>query len=97
MKPQIDKLVAAGWSAWLITLTARHKRGNKLSDAFAMFQQAWGLLTSGKAIAKKREAVGGLEYVRGYDLTHGRNGWHLHFHLVLLVGPYGGTGEAVAD
>lgn len=97
LKPQIDKLVAAGWSAWLITLTARHKRGERLSDAFAMFQKAWGLLTSGKAIAKKRADIGGLEYVRGYDLTHGRNGWHLHFHLVLLVGPGGGTGEAVAD
>jgi hypothetical protein len=97
LKPQIDGLVENGWSAWLITLTARHKKIDRLENAFSLFQIAWSRLTSGKAFNKKRAVVGGLEYVRGYDLTYGKNGWHLHFHLVLLVGPNGDTGEETAD
>jgi hypothetical protein len=29
----------------------------------------------------------GVEYIRGYDITHGENGWHPHIHAVFLFGP----------
>lgn len=40
----------------------------------------------GAAWDKKRPTAGFLGTVRGLEVTHGENGWHVHFHAVLAVG-----------
>lgn len=76
-----------GYSAWLVTLTVRHKRCDSLPDLLSALKKAWGRATSGRAWQAVRNA-GGLEYVRGYDVTHGEGaGWHPHLHLSLYLSP----------
>lgn len=88
LAPQLEKYVAAGWSAHLGTMTAHHNRDTPLCIAIEMFRKAWAYLKNGKAWNEKVKKCGGLEYVRGYDLTWTeRGGWHLHFHIVVLIGP----------
>lgn len=97
MEPQAAALAARGWSAWLLTLTVRHSRKNTLAELFDLFGLAWSGMTSGRAISLMRKRSGGFEYIRGYDATWSpRNGFHLHFHLVLFFGPAAGTGEEAA-
>lgn len=97
MEPQAAKLAAAGWSAWLLTLTVRHTRKNTLAELFELFGQAWSGMTAGRSVSLMRERSGGFEYVRGYDATWSpRHGWNLHFHLVLFFGPEAGDGEKSA-
>lgn len=97
MEPQAAKLAAAGWSAWLLTLTVRHTRKNTLAELFDLFGQAWSGMTAGRSISLMRERADGFEYVRGYDATWSqRHGWNLHFHLVLFFGPNAGDGEEFA-
>jgi len=97
MEPQAAALAAKGWSSWLLTLTVRHTRTNTLADLFDLFGRAWSSMTAGRSVSLMRQRAGGFEYVRGYDATWSpRNGWHLHFHLVLFFGPDAGDGRESA-
>ena len=79
-----------------MTLTLKHGRGDHLLDLFGGLSKAWSRITSGKNGQALRKA-GAPEYVRGYDLTWSpRHGWHPHVHVVLLLPPGHGTGEATA-
>jgi hypothetical protein len=93
LRPQIAALMEAGWTAWSITLTVSHDAGHDLAELWRVLGKAWSRLTSGKRWQEIRD-LGGVEYVRGSDLTHSpRHGWHPHMHLTLLLGPeHGGSG-----
>lgn len=95
LAPQIAERMEAGYSAWLVTLTVRHDRQSGLAEMFSGLGKAWSWLTSGRAWAEVRQA-GNPEYVRGYDLTDGDNGWHPHMHLTLLLPPGHGDGSGTA-
>lgn len=88
LKPQIAEKMEQGWTAHLLTLTLRHDFEDELSRLFDALNDAWKLTTSGRAWADWRgrgdEAV---QFVRGFDLTHGRHGWHPHLHILLLLPP----------
>lgn len=96
LAPQFNKLMGQGWTVWLITLTLRHEKGEALADLFDVLAKGWNRFRSGKAFVSLRDRAGGFEYVRGYDLTHGKNGWHPHLHLVVALGPGAGDGKDAA-
>lgn len=98
LAPQLNALVARGWTVWLATLTVRHKRGDDLGALLGLLAGAWAKLTQGKAFDKRRRAFGGFEYVRGYDWTFSQqHGAHPHIHAVLVFGPGAGDGRAEAE
>lgn len=96
LAPQFKALTDSGWSVWLVTLTLRHERGEKLSDLFDVLAKGWNRFRSGRGFQDLRDEAGGFEYVRGYDLTIGGNGWHPHLHLVVALGPAAGDGADLA-
>lgn len=88
LAPQIADLMLKGWSAWLLTLTVRHERGDGLSRLMDGLTEAWKGVTSGRAWSDWRgRGEGSAQFVRGFDVTHGRNGWHPHLHIMLLLPP----------
>lgn len=96
LRPQVAELMAAGWTAHLVTLTVRHARHHQLADLWEGLGRAWSRLTSGKRWAALR-AIGQPEYARGYDLTWSeRHGWHPHVHLSLYLPPAHGDGGDAA-
>ena len=96
LAPQVAARIEAGWTAWLVTLTLRHQRGDDLKALFAGLGAAWSRLTSGKN-GKALRRLGPPEFIRGLDLTwSARHGWHPHVHVVLLLPPGHGDGEATA-
>jgi hypothetical protein len=52
---------------------------------FGILGRAWGRLTSGRHWAALKK--GGVQYIRGYDITYGQHGWHPHIHAVFVFGP----------
>lgn len=85
-----------GGSAHLLTLTLRHDRKTDLAQALGALARAWSGMTSGKAWARLSN-IGEVQWVRGMDVTHGRNGWHPHVHVLLLLGEEFGTGDELAQ
>lgn len=96
LQPQVEAHVAAGYTAWLITLTIRHTRADDVAELFKLQTRAWAKVTSGKIWQSWREA-GDIQFVRGFDCTWGeRSGWHPHLHLMVLISPDHADPEALA-
>jgi Replication protein len=69
----------------LLTLTLRHSLGDDLRELNRARQRAWRALTAGKPWKALAARIGLAHYVRGTDDTHGRHGWHPHFHVLLFT------------
>lgn len=99
----VARHMGEGGTAWMVTLTARHKRHHDLAPLFDAVANGWRKLMSGRAWAgdPKRDFVGERDRlgvrgnIRSLEITYGtRNGWHPHLHVVLLLNNE--TGEELA-
>jgi hypothetical protein len=79
------KAVAAGKRVAMLTLTFKHSRGEALADLLADAQYGWHGLTSGKAWGNLKDRGGLFGWVRALEVTHGLNGFHPHYHVVVIV------------
>jgi hypothetical protein len=85
----------AGGGLAFLTLTLPHGRQDALADLLGGLQGAWRRLQQKSGYRVRREALG-LGAVRAVEITHGRNGWHPHLHLLLFAdAPL--TSDALAD
>lgn len=84
-KVELDALLsrarAAGKSVFLLTLTARHRRGVALRPFLAKLKSALDHMRTGRTW--RDLSLHGS--VTGTEVTHGDNGWHPHFHLLILM------------
>jgi hypothetical protein len=65
-------------------LTVRHTKGESLVDVFGALADAWRRMGKDRAFRPYWE---GLGYARAVEVTFGKNGWHPHAHLALVVPP----------
>lgn len=77
---------ALGLTVCLLTLTVPHGLGDDLAELVAQVLKAYSKLFTGKAGAKLRERIGLEGTIRAMEVTHGLNGWHPHFHVLLFLG-----------
>lgn len=80
----LEAVADTGGSAVLLTLTMRHRAGQRLTDLWSALSAAWGAVTSGRAWSAEQDRYGVLGWVRTVEATHGEHGWHLHVHAVLV-------------
>lgn len=69
----------------MLTLTARHTRRTKLAPFLGQLRDAWRVLVQSrqwKAFNADKLAGG---FAKALEITDGGNGWHPHFHVILLV------------
>jgi hypothetical protein len=87
---------AGGGRVALLTLTMRHKSGDRLADLWDGLSYAWGKVTSGRSWARVNERYGSADlasatlsrrigWARVVETTHGANGWHVHVHCALFL------------
>lgn len=79
----LSRARAAGHSVLMLTQTFQHQRGDVLSailDRFKDAQRRWRNRRDWSAL--KGVIVG---TVSALELTHGRNGWHPHGHILMVV------------
>lgn len=75
----------AGYRVGFITFTMRHHSGQSLAVLWACLSYAWGAVTSGKPWTKAKDRYGVVGYLRAVEVTHGRNGWHVHIHALVFL------------
>lgn len=74
-----------GYRVLLGTFTFSHKHGDRLKplrDAFAQALEKMRSTRRWKGITSRHGFVG---YVRGQEVTYGKNGWHPHCHELWIV------------
>ena len=69
----------------MLTLTARHRHGDDLKQQLAAMKKAKQRLRQRKAWRRIKGRIVGT--VTATEVTHGKNGWHTHFHEILLIQP----------
>jgi hypothetical protein len=87
----IEAHKATGGDVLLITLTNPHYLGDSLLALLAGQQRAMSRFNSTRAALALWDWLGCVGTVRAWEVTHGQNGWHPHFHLLAFVGA--GYGE----
>jgi len=72
----------SGGSAYLLTLTMRHHKGQRLASLWDAITAAWSAVTTGRAWME--DQAGMLGWARVVEVTHSpRSGWHVHVHALL--------------
>jgi hypothetical protein len=85
----------AGNSVYMVTLTMPHDYGDELGELLPVIADGFRAVISGRAWVKLRKAAGVKGTIRSAEVTHGRNGWHPHLHvLVFTEGDPGAEGLA---
>lgn len=72
-----------GFVPLLLTLTGRHRRADPLPQLLEGMKSAKKRFHQSRDWRAIKGQIGG--HVTATELTHGRNGWHLHYHALLLV------------
>lgn len=81
------------------SLTNWHSEGDRLRGLLDLQRDSWRRMTSAKVWRSAAEEKGGnrVGYVRPAELTVGRNGWHPHFHPIVLMKGSRSRAESLAS
>lgn len=74
-----------GGGILLVTQTLRHHQGDDLELMLDVLTKAQRRMVSSRWWTKVKKRFGVIGYVRTIEITHGRNGWHPHFHFVYFL------------
>ena len=66
-----------------LTLTTSNKKGQPLAPMVQAQKEALRVWKRDRRYVERRDSIEGV--VSAFETTHGGNGWHPHFHLLLLV------------
>lgn len=81
----ISAHMSCGGSVGFVTLTMRHRKGQRLADLWDALRDAWGAATSGKTWSKQKGRAGYVGHLRVVEVTYGANGWHVHVHALVFL------------
>ena len=68
----------------MLTLTIRHKRTDVLETLLKAFNSATSKMMTTKQYHEIRQEMGIIGRVKALEVTHGKNGWHPHAHIVIF-------------
>ena len=75
-----------GWTRLMITLTMPHTKAITLSNLLQNFSKGLSRLFSGEAWKTFKVNNDYIGMVRSEEILYGKNGWHPHQHIILVVG-----------
>lgn len=85
VKAGIDAALAHGYKVMLLTGTAPHGMGDDVRVVLAALKKAWNNTSQGRKGHAMRTDTGLVGSIRVLETTYGENGWHPHFHALLVL------------
>ena len=74
-----------GLKVMLATFTIPHGRGDDVDAIRKQMMKGWRHGSTSRAGKAMRKLIGLRGYIRVVEVTFGHNGWHPHFHVLLLL------------
>lgn len=74
-----------GIQVYMLTLTVPHGLGDDLGKILDSIHVAWKKTTQGKIGQTIKKSLGIIGTIKALEVTHGDNGFHPHFHVLLFV------------
>lgn len=84
LRQAIDKHQAAGGQVLLLTLTNPHTRTDDLDEMLDAQSRAMSRFNGHRLARSIWADMGCIGTVRAWEVTHGANGWHPHFHILIF-------------
>lgn len=82
----IETAKALGFKVMLGTFTVPHGLGDDLLVIRKLLQKVWGDWGTSHSKGKRmRREIGLVGCFRAFEVTYGLNGWHPHFHALLIL------------
>lgn len=69
------------------TFTLRHTANMSLEQVWNALSGAWKGFLSGKGWQSLKQEFNLAGWVRAVEVTHGKNGWHVHAHTIFFLQP----------
>lgn len=76
----VDQAYKTGLTVSMVTLTFPHYAAQTCKELRQKQRLALQYFRKGKAFDKLKQKLGYVGLIRGLEVTHGRNGWHIHTH-----------------
>lgn len=70
---------------YMLTLTVPHYKGDNLKVLLSGLETALTKFFGGRKAKAVFDQMGRIGHIRALEVTHGRNGWHPHFHLLIFT------------
>ncbi|AXH73844.1 MAG: replication protein [Inoviridae sp.] len=74
----------SGGMVYLLTLTNPHHHGDNLTQLLEGQKKALKYLWSDRKSKEKFKELGKVGHITSTEVTHGKNGWHPHYHILLF-------------
>lgn len=77
--------------AVFVTLTLRHRQGQSLRELWDAISACWRGVTAtaswrgGARMIGDKQRFGINHFIKSVEVTHGKSGWHVHQHVILLT------------
>lgn len=81
----LDSAKAQGLRVHFVTLTVPHGIGDDINELLAGLRGALKRLSQGKHAISAQLKGSLVGYIRTLEVTHGQNGWHPHYHLLVFT------------
>lgn len=75
----------AGQASYMATLTVKHGLGDNCESLRKTIAWAWDQLLRSGAMRRLRDQYNIVGYIRALEITHGKNGWHPHIHVLFMA------------
>ena len=84
MRVAANQVPALGLHMSMITFTTPHDSGDRVEDLIPKLSKAHSAFWRGAPAKRFKERYGIVGHIRSFEITHGANGWHPHFHIIVV-------------
>lgn len=81
----VGRHLKAGGGVLMATFTVNHNAGDSLADLLALLGGAFSTMANRKAFSNLMADYGVVGRIRALEVTYGANGWHPHYHALILT------------
>jgi hypothetical protein len=74
-----------GYFISMLTLTLQHSRGDSIEEIWKGISTGWASVISGRQWLTAKEQLGIAGYVKAVEVTFGKNGPHVHLHVIFFT------------
>lgn len=71
--------------AYFWTVAIPHEKGDSLAAVFDVLTEVLRIVKRGGRYQRQKRRYGILGQIKAVEVTHGRNGWHPHAHILLVT------------
>lgn len=81
----VEAAHAVGLEVWFLTLTIPHDESLHLDESLDSLRAFWKAMRESTTSRKLFKEIDLQGFVRAFEVTDGRNGWHPHLHVLLFT------------